>query len=101
MPRTTGRGRISRGRRDSATWTPSWTRRGAGTSGTRTATGREGMMATVSGLKGALTNPLLSVVMPVYNERSTIEEIIRRVVAVPLRIQLVVVDDGSSDGTRE
>jgi glycosyltransferase involved in cell wall biosynthesis len=58
-------------------------------------------MATVSGLKGVLTNPLLSVVMPVYNERSTIEEIIRRVLAVPLHIQVVVVDDGSSDGTRE
>jgi glycosyltransferase involved in cell wall biosynthesis len=44
-------------------------------------------------------NPLLSVVMPVYNERTTIEEIVRRVLAVPLRIELVVVDDGSSDGT--
>jgi glycosyltransferase involved in cell wall biosynthesis len=58
-------------------------------------------MATASGLKGVLTNPLLSVVMPVYNERSTIEEIVRRVLAVPLRIQLIVVDDGSSDGTRD
>jgi glycosyltransferase involved in cell wall biosynthesis len=46
-------------------------------------------------------NPLLSVVMPVYNERNTIEEIVRRVLAVPLRIELVVVDDGSSDGTHE
>jgi len=44
-------------------------------------------------------NPLLSVVMPVYNERTTIDEIIRRVLAVPLRIELIVVDDGSSDGT--
>jgi len=52
-------------------------------------------------LRGMLADPLLSVVMPVYNERSTVEEIVRRVVAVPLRIQLVVVDDGSSDGTRE
>jgi glycosyltransferase involved in cell wall biosynthesis len=43
--------------------------------------------------------PLLSVVMPVYNERTTIDAIVRRVVAVPLRIQLIVVDDGSSDGT--
>jgi len=43
-------------------------------------------------------NPLLSVVMPVYNERTTVEEIIRRVLAVPLRIELIVVDDGSSDG---
>src|SRR5262252_1440500 len=46
-------------------------------------------------------NPLLSVVMPVYNERTTIEEIVRRVLAVPLRIELVVVDDGSRDGTFE
>ena len=46
-------------------------------------------------------DPLLSVVMPVYNERHTIEEIIRRVLAVPLRIQLIVVDDVSTDGTSE
>jgi glycosyltransferase involved in cell wall biosynthesis len=39
--------------------------------------------------------------MPCYNERTTVEEIIRRVLAVPLRIELIVVDDGSSDGTRE
>jgi glycosyltransferase involved in cell wall biosynthesis len=48
-----------------------------------------------------LVDPVLSVVMPVYNERTTIDEIIRRVLAVPLRIELVVVDDGSDDGTRE
>ena len=48
-----------------------------------------------------LTDPLLSVVMPVFNERHTINEIIGRVLAVPLRIELVVVDDGSSDGTSE
>ena len=46
-------------------------------------------------------NPTLSVVMPVYNERTTVDEIIRRVLAVPLRIELVVVDDGSDDGTKE
>jgi glycosyltransferase involved in cell wall biosynthesis len=46
-----------------------------------------------------LQNPMLSVVMPAYNERTTIEEIIRRVLAVPLRIELIVVDDGSTDGT--
>jgi glycosyltransferase involved in cell wall biosynthesis len=45
--------------------------------------------------------PLLSVVMPAYNERTTIEEIIRRVLAVPLRIELIVIDDGSKDGTSE
>ena len=46
-------------------------------------------------------NPLLSVVMPVYNERNTVEEIIRRVLAVRLRIQLIVVNDGSKDGSAE
>ena len=55
----------------------------------------------MSGLRGVLHDALLSVVMPVFNEAGTIEEIIRRVLAVPLRIQLVVVDDGSTDGTRE
>jgi glycosyltransferase involved in cell wall biosynthesis len=38
--------------------------------------------------------------MPVFNERGTIEEIIRRVLSVPLRVQLIVVDDCSTDGTR-
>jgi glycosyltransferase involved in cell wall biosynthesis len=46
-------------------------------------------------------DPLVSVVMPVYNERTTIDEIVRRVLAVPLRTQLIVVDDGSNDGTSE
>jgi|SRR5690606_21600364 len=55
----------------------------------------------MGGLRGSLTDPLLSVVMPCYNERATIEEIIGRVLAVPLRIELIVVDDGSTDGTRE
>ena len=49
----------------------------------------------------AIVNPLLSVVMPAYNEQDTIEEIIRRVLAVPLRIELIVVDDASRDRTRE
>jgi glycosyltransferase involved in cell wall biosynthesis len=52
-------------------------------------------------LRGALVDPLLSVVMAAYNERDTVEEIVRRVISVPLRIQLIVVDDGSTDGTRE
>jgi glycosyltransferase involved in cell wall biosynthesis len=49
----------------------------------------------------AIADPLLSVVMPVYNERDTIDEIIGRVLAVPLRIELIVVDDASTDGTRD
>ncbi len=48
-----------------------------------------------------LKDPLLSVVMPVYNERNTLEEIVGRVLAVPLRIELVAVDDASTDGSRE
>ena len=52
-------------------------------------------------LRGTLNDPLLSVVIPAFNERSTIEEIIRRVVAVPIRTQLIVVDDCSTDGTRD
>ena len=55
----------------------------------------------MSRLRGVLKDPLLSVVMPVYNERDTIEEIINRVLAVPLRTELIVVDDGSTDGTRD
>jgi glycosyltransferase involved in cell wall biosynthesis len=55
----------------------------------------------MSRLRGALTDPLLSVVMPAFNEKDTIEEIIRRVAAVPLRTQLIVVDDCSTDGTRD
>ena len=47
-----------------------------------------------------ITDPLLSVVMPVYNEAGIVEGVVRRVLCVPIRIQLVVVDDGSTDGTR-
>ena len=45
--------------------------------------------------------PLLSVVIPVYNERPTIEELLIRVQAVDIDKEIVVVDDGSTDGTRE
>jgi glycosyltransferase involved in cell wall biosynthesis len=55
----------------------------------------------MAGLRGILKDPLLSVVMPVYNERETVEEIVGRVLCVPLRLELIVVDDCSTDGTRE
>ena len=44
---------------------------------------------------------LLSVVIPVYNERNTVGEVIRRArnVAMPIPVEIVVVDDGSTDGT--
>jgi glycosyltransferase involved in cell wall biosynthesis len=43
----------------------------------------------------------LSVVMPVYNEVKFVEETIRRVREVPIAKEVIVVDDGSTDGTRE
>ena len=43
----------------------------------------------------------LSVVMPVYNERGTLQEVVQRVLAVPLDVELICVDDGSNDGSRE
>ncbi len=43
----------------------------------------------------------LSVVIPCYNERDTIEEIVRRVKATPFDKEIIIVDDYSTDGTRD
>lgn len=43
----------------------------------------------------------LSVVIPVYNERRTLRQVIQRVVEVPFETEVVCVDDGSTDGSRE
>lgn len=43
----------------------------------------------------------LSVVIPVYNERDTITSVIERVAATPFDKEIIVVDDCSSDGTRD
>lgn len=43
----------------------------------------------------------VSIIMPVYNEKATIEEIVRRVLAVPIDQELLIVNDASTDGTAE
>jgi glycosyltransferase involved in cell wall biosynthesis len=43
----------------------------------------------------------LSVVIPVYNERRTLRQLLQRVAAVPFEIEILCVDDGSTDGSRE
>jgi glycosyltransferase involved in cell wall biosynthesis len=47
------------------------------------------------------TEMKLSVVMPVYNESATLEKVVEKVLAVPLEIELICVDDGSQDGSFE
>ena len=47
------------------------------------------------------TDYRLSVVIPVFNELKTIGRILTRVAALPLNLELVIVDDFSTDGTRE
>ena len=49
----------------------------------------------------ATSELVLSVLIPVYNERNTIDRILDEVHAVPVRKQIICVDDCSSDGTRE
>ena len=46
-----------------------------------------------------LTNARLSVVIPVYNEEATVAEIVARVRAVPVALEIIAVDDASADGT--
>ena len=49
----------------------------------------------------ALDNPTLSIVIPVYNERGTIEELLRRVLDMDIRKEVIIVDDCSTDGSRQ
>jgi glycosyltransferase involved in cell wall biosynthesis len=49
----------------------------------------------------ALRDPKVSVVIPVYNEKSTVDEILRRVLDTDVRKEVIVVDDCSTDGTRQ
>ena len=45
--------------------------------------------------------PLLTVVVPCYNERATVAELLRRVKEVPIDKEIIVVDDKSTDGSRD
>ena len=49
----------------------------------------------------ALNDPKVSIVIPVYNEKSTVDEILRRVLETEIRKEVIVVDDCSTDGTRQ
>ncbi len=46
-------------------------------------------------------NPLLSVVIPAYNEIETLEQVVNRVLNVGITVEIIMVDDGSVDGTRK
>jgi glycosyltransferase involved in cell wall biosynthesis len=52
-------------------------------------------------MSGTSARPKVSVVIPVFNEKATVAEVLRRVQGVELDLEIVVVDDGSTDGTRE
>ncbi|HQL64841.1 MAG TPA: glycosyltransferase family 2 protein, partial [bacterium] len=43
----------------------------------------------------------LSVIVPVYNEKNTIEVIIQKLLTVPINKEIIIVDDGSTDGTSQ
>src|SRR6476661_5596645 len=45
--------------------------------------------------------PTLSVVIPCYNERATVAELLRRVKEVPIDKEIIVIDDKSSDGSKD
>lgn len=45
-------------------------------------------------------NTKISVVVPIYNERATLRQVLERVMAVPLTLEVLCVDDGSTDGSR-
>lgn len=67
--------------------------------------GRQDPAVPAGTLGAADERPVVSIVVPVYNERATVAELLRRVMASPagdtVRTEVIVVDDGSTDGTAE
>jgi glycosyltransferase involved in cell wall biosynthesis len=59
----------------------------------------DGSIETLS--QGTSKRATISVVIPVYNERATLGEIVRRVKAVDREKEIIIIDDGSTDGTRQ
>ena len=43
----------------------------------------------------------LSIIVPVFNEKATIEQILKEIIGVPFNKEIIVIDDGSTDGSRE
>lgn len=52
-------------------------------------------------LQTPINDPLLSLIVPVYNEERYLDELMRRLLALEFRTEIVLVDDGSSDSSRE
>lgn len=56
---------------------------------------------TITSISDGFKEVKLSVIVPVYDEIGTIETILKEILAVPIPKEVIIVDDGSSDGTCE
>ncbi|MBI3781865.1 MAG: glycosyltransferase [Deltaproteobacteria bacterium] len=61
----------------------------------------QGSAATSATMSPAASDYTLSVIVPVFNERVTLRQLVERVRAVPIRKEILIVDDGSNDGTAQ
>ena len=48
-----------------------------------------------------MKQPVLSIIIPVYNEKNTVEKLVNKVDKVKINKQVIIVDDGSADGSKE
>ena len=56
-------------------------------------------MRAVSDASNGAGRPLVSVVVPVYNEAATVGQVVEELLELPLRLEVLLVDDGSTDGS--